>query len=179
MTAPRRSGGSDANTRGIIVLVAAVVVGIILLAKTGGSTTKVNAGKAAGPSVTTTTLATTPDSTPASNPSTTTVASAHDRKVMKVLVLNANGGKSQATKYAAKLTGLGFNASPGPDPAQVPKSAVYYTPSYQADATAVATALGLDPSVVAPLPQTFPSAAAVASRAAKVVVVLGKDAPTI
>ena len=45
----------------------------------------------------------------------------------------------------------------------------------QGDAKA---ALGLDPSSVAPLPKTFPSATVVASRGAKVVVELGKDAPT-
>ncbi|MCU1350801.1 MAG: LytR cell envelope-related transcriptional attenuator [Acidimicrobiales bacterium] len=179
MTAPRHRARPDPSARGLVLLAAVVLVGFVLLLKAGGgSVGPTSSARSSGP--TTTTLTTTPDVTTTTSGSSNTTVPGTLHKTAKVLVLNATGSvPGLATKTSTKLKAKGFNASPAPDPkAPVATSAVYYLPGYQADAAAVAAAGGFSPSVVAPLPAGFPSSAAVTARAGKVVVLLGKDAPT-
>lgn len=174
VTAPRHQRGSDANTRGVIVLVVAVVVGFLLLFKVGGGTsTKGDASKSnkSTSTSTSTTLATTPSSQVST---TAPTGSAHLPSTVKVSVQNGNGTKGLAATNVAKLKAKGYTGAVAGSAAPTAKSVVYAAPDYQADATAIATALGLPPTVVAPMPTPPPAGAA----DAKVVVVLGKDAPT-
>ena len=96
MTAPRRSGADQANARGIIVLLVAVVVGIALMNRADqilGSTET----SGAKPETTTTTTVVDATSTPLSsvvtpNTGNTAPVEAHVPADVRVLVVNAAGG---------------------------------------------------------------------------------------
>ena len=174
MTAPEeRSGGFDANARGIAVLVVAVLIGMLLLWKagdTGGSTPAASTG-------TTTTIAagsitTTPDDT-----TTTTKAATGDHQPadVDVLVLNGSGFAGVAKTNSDAIGEKGFNMlTPANAAAIRAETIVYYADGYQSDAEAVASALGLESSVVDAMPSTSPGPGA---DAANVVVVLGQNTP--
>ncbi|MGI8756274.1 MAG: LytR C-terminal domain-containing protein [Acidimicrobiales bacterium] len=189
MTAPEtRTGGLDANVRGILVLVVAAAVGALLLwqAKPGGGATKVVAGK----STTTTTVDTStlgtgtttsnPLGTPLTTGSTASTSTskpagggAHAPAEVNVVVLNGTGpvGSAASTSKAVQArgyqTGAASNATVKPT-----ATVVYYAPNYQPDAMAVAALLGKGPNVVQPKPSAAPGPGA---DKANVVVVLGKD----
>ena len=179
MTAPqKRAGGLDANARGIAVLVAAVVIGFLLLFNAGddgdGSTN-------AGSTQTTTTVDTSglggSTTTTAGGTTTTTAVSGSDRKPgdVSVLVLNADGPVGSAVAASTTIGAAGYkmgtptNANSA---VTLATSAVYYAEGYQAEATAVALVLGKAASTVQPLPSPVPGPGA---DKANVVVVLGKD----
>lgn len=180
MTAPERSGPADANTRGIIVIVIAVVIGVALLAKLGsggggGSPSAQKSGGATTTSTTTITTQTTPDTsaTTLAGSSPTTRPTAQ----VKVVVLNGSGGKvGIAAKATTALKGKGYSTLPAGSATAIATTTVYYAPNYQADAVAVAAALGHDATAAQPLPSSgVPGGSGTAG--ANVVVVLGKDTP--
>lgn len=178
MTAPEtRTGGFDANARGIAVLVVAVLVALLLLLKAGGDGNTSTAADDTGGGVTTTaplggSTTTTPDDT-----TTTTAASSGDREPKDVTVLVLNGGgpagvakaNSDAIGEKGYTMGAYTNAS-----ATVATTVVYYADGYQAEAEAVASALGKSADVVEAMPDTPPGPGA---DTADVVVVLGQDTP--
>ena len=177
MTAPEQpAGGFDANARGIAVLVVAVIVGLLLLLKAGdgGSSTETSSG---GGGVTTTaplggSTTTTPDDT-----TTTTKATSGDHAPadVTVLVLNGSGLAGVAATNSATIGEKGYKmATPANANANVATTIVYYADGYQADAEAVASALGKSADVVEAMPDTPPGPGA---DAANVVVVLGQDTP--
>ncbi len=184
MTAPtQRSGGPDANARGIAVLVAAVAIGFLLLLKAGdgggNSTLLASSGK------TTTTVdiggigssTTTSPGSGSSTTTTTTTATGSGRQPsqVKVLVLNADGPAGSAATTSQTIGARGYkmgspaNANAG---VTLPKTAVYFAPGYQAEATAVALVLGKTGDIVAAMPSPVPGPGA---DTANVVVVIGKD----
>ena len=181
MTAPQhRSGGLDANARGVIVLVVAVVIGGALLIKAGGH----SSGSAAPKAKTTTTISL--STTVPGGPATTLGSgAAHTPSEVSVIVLNGSG-KAGVAKTAS--TALGTNngytmQSPGNAAATTPTTAVYYAPGYQPDAIAVANALGQGAAVVQPKPSTSlgSTVGGANTRAAtsNVVVVLGANTPAV
>lgn len=167
MTAPRRSrGGDPAAVRGLIVLVVAAAVGIVLLAKSGGGLTHSNTATKTG---TTTTLA--------ASVSTTTVPvtpTTHPPASVTVAVLNGTGGAepNASSENIATLKPLGYTTLP-PNDVKAQTTAVYYLAGYQADAQAIAKALGLPSSSVQPMPATPPTFAV--GGTAQVYVVIGTD----
>lgn len=185
MTAPQqRAGGLDANARGIVVLVAAVLIGLLLLWKTGGDggATAVTAGATTSTTVdisgvTDGATSTTVAGAKAGSNTTTTGATKPDRAPgeVKVLVLNAEGPTGSAAAASDTIGAAGYvmgsaaNAAAG---VKADSTAVYYAEGYQAEATAVALVLGRTADVVAALPSPVPGPGADASN---VVVVLGND----
>src|SRR4051812_8526900 len=93
MTAPEaRPGGLDSNVRGLLVLGAAVVVGVLLLASWGddGGTKVETSGSKTSTTVDTSDLGST-TSPPDEETTTTAPASDHSPSEVSVIVLNGSG----------------------------------------------------------------------------------------
>jgi len=169
-----RSAGAAAG-RGVLLIVFALAIGILLLARAlddGGST--VQTGDASTSSAPATTGETTPTPPAATTPTTGALPPAHDPSQVPVLVLNGREVQGVARANNEELLRLGYNGlPPGNTPAGVATTNVYYTdPAFQADAINVAAALQIPPDRVVPLGDTN---LGVDVSAAKVVVVLGQD----
>ena len=147
----RSAGGAMA--RGIALIVAAVLLGVILLRATDSPEpfanidTEVDDGDE-GTTVTTDPTVTTESTAP---PST-----AHNPAEVTVLVANGAGISGLASTIADQLKGANYVlAEPGNTKAPADESAVFFTPGYEADAAAIAALLSPPPKV-APLPDPAP-----------------------
>lgn len=156
--------------RAILLLAAAVLVGLLLLDHTENPSAVV----VTRPSTTTTTA---PRNSTTTIPATTTTVR-HDPAQVNVLVLNGVDKKKAIAGPGAKaLQNAGFTqATPKDAASTVKKSAVYFTPGFDADATFVAGLLGIPPVAVQPLPTPLPTEVGNPGDA-QIVVVLGPDAP--
>jgi hypothetical protein len=105
-------------------------------------------------------------------------STAHDPASVPVLVLNGvNVQKPIAGSAARTLLAAGYtNSTPKDAATTIPTSAVYFQPGYDADAAAVAAAIGLPAGEIQPLPSPPPPAIGNAGDA-PVIVVVGPDAP--
>jgi hypothetical protein len=182
VTAPGRAASTptppdaeDPRTRtiGIILIAVAVLIGVVLLAKGFGQEDGlVSTAAPANERTTTTTQATAPAGAgTAGDETTTTTAAANAPTNVSVLVANGTGKSGVAGTNADKLKTAGFTKVDTANAPTTSKSAVYYGSGAQADAQAVATALGLDPSVVTAMPSLPP----VDLKGATVLVVVGSD----
>lgn len=147
----RSAGGAMA--RGVALIVAAVLLGVILLRATDSPEPFANVD-------TEDAVADDGDSTVTSDPASTTpsvtATAARDPSEVTVLVANGAGIPGLASTIADQLKGANYVvAEPGNTKAPADDSAVYYTPGYEADAAAVA-ALLTPPPQVAPLPSPAP-----------------------
>lgn len=179
---PRRSGppAPDPASRGVILVVVAVVLGVILLVRGGGVGFDTDAddleiggdgGGDGGAEVTTTTPTT-------EAPPETSVPPAE----LQLVALNGAGVDGYAGRAQQFFNVAGYTSTAAITAADLVESTtVYFAPGFEVDATAVAFLLGLQPEAVQPLPEEqlardpaeFPAATNVA-------VVLGPDvAPTI
>jgi hypothetical protein len=180
MTAPEaRPSGVDSNIRGLLVLGAAVVVGIALLWSWGDDgTTTVDAGQAD----TTTTIDTSNLGTTTTEASgggeastTTTPATDHSPSEVSVIVLNGSGQTGVAASNSATIGEAGYvMLTPGNAPANVDATAVYFVEGYESDAIAVAGLLGKGTDSVSPVTEASLGGA---EGDADVVVILGADTP--
>ena len=167
-----RSAGA-AMGRGILLLAIALVIGIVLLNATDdqppgtdlasgprGSDSSDDGGTAAPASTTTT-------------PPTTAPVAARNPAEVKVLVANASDVRGAAGGARTKLLEAKYNVlSPTDSPTKGAQSSVFFTAEYQADATAVAAALGIPADLVKPLPTPAPVPDL---KTANVLVLLGTD----
>jgi hypothetical protein len=139
--------------RGIALIVAAVLLGVILLRATDSPEPFANVDTAEvddDQGTTVTTDPTAPTTTP------TTVQPAHNSAEVTVLVANGAGIPGLASKVADQLKGANYIvAEPGNTKAPADESAVFFTPGYEADAAAIAALLSPPPKV-APLPDPPP-----------------------
>jgi hypothetical protein len=170
-----RSAGAAAG-RGVLLIVFALALGILLLAKAldgGGGTTASSATSTTAAPVTSAPPASTPAGSEPAAPSTT-LPPAHQPADVPVLVLNGREVQGVARANNDALLRLGYNGLPPGNTAQaVAATTVYFTdPAYQADALAVAQALTIPADKVAPLGSVNLGEDL---KNAKVVVVLGQD----
>lgn len=147
----RSAGGAMA--RGIALIVAAVLLGVILLRATDSPEPFANVDTEDpvddddGTTVTSEPGATTP---------TVTAATVRDPAEVTVLVANGAGIPGLASTVADQLKGANYIvAEPGNTKAPADESAVFFTPGYEADAAAVAALLTPPPKVSA-LPSPAP-----------------------
>ena len=165
----RSAGG--AGVRGLALLALALIIGVVLLntvdadppgttVSTKGAAAAVGSDKADSPAATTTTV-----------PATTTQP-AHAPKDVKVIVANASPVKGAAAGGRNALLAAQYNVLAPANAAAVGESSVYFTPGYDRDALAVATALQLPGTTV----KALPSPAPFDTKGANVVIVLGADA---
>jgi hypothetical protein len=139
--------------RGIALIVAAVLLGVILLRATDSPEPFANVET---DDAVESDNGTTVTSDPAATTPSVTTAAAHDPSEVIVLVANGAGIPGLASTVADQLKGANYVvAEPGNTKAPADESAVFFTPGYEADAAAVA-ALLTPPPKVAPLADPAP-----------------------
>jgi len=179
MTAPEaRPGGLDSNVRGLLVLGAAVVVGILLLASWGddGGTTVETGDAKASTTLDTSDLGST-TSPPEDSTTTTAPPSDHSPSEVSVIVLNGSGQTGAAGTNSETVGAAGYTMlTPGNAPANIDSTTVYYADGYESDAIAVAQLLGKGTDAVKPLSEASLGGA---EGDANVVVILGADTPPV
>lgn len=147
----RSAGGAMA--RGIALIVAAVLLGVVLLRATDAPEPFAGIDASEANEDTGTTVP--EDSTESTATTATTLAS---RNPAEVTVLVANGANipGLASQISDRLKGANYVvAEPANTKAPADESAVFFTPGYEADAAAVAALLSPPPQV-APLPDPPP-----------------------
>src|SRR5205085_11083475 len=159
------------SSRGIVMLAAAVLVGLLPLDHTDDPSAIVTS--TGGATTTTTTPRTSSTTTPP-----TTAPVRHEPAEVKVLVLNGvDKKKAIAGPGARALVNAGFSQTTGKDAAAtVTKSVVYVVPGFDADGKIVAGLLGIPPAAVHVLPTPLPTEVGNPGDA-QIIVVLGPDAP--
>jgi hypothetical protein len=186
MTASRRGrdtegpglpGAGGATLRGALLIAAAVLVGVVLLGKgfdtgflpSSSDTPSEQAGDGDGDDG-----GTDGEGTDGEDATTTTVTpTTHAPAQVRVIVLNGGGPSGAAGTSSTALAGAGFTTLDAGNTDDVTASAVFYAETFQADAAAVAAALGITATPQA-LPATPPTGAPAAGQV-DVVVVLGPD----
>lgn len=156
---------------GVVLVVVAVVVGIFLLAK-GGGTAPIDANAGRSPAAVAT------DKNPGGTTTSAPVV-ATPLGQLKVLVSNGSGTPGRGNTVSSQLISLGYtqaNAKNGTK-ATNQKSAVFFVPGAEADAQAVAAALKLAPTQVAALPPAIPLAKPAELGDSTVLVLVGADFP--
>jgi hypothetical protein len=149
--------------RGVALVVVGVVLGVIVFHSVGRAPGGSVASVAAAPAATSTTT----------SPATTTTAPARPPAQVKTLVANGTKTSGAGAKVSDTLRKAGYNVlAPANTTATAASSAVIFLPGFASEAGAVATALGLAPTTVMPLPTPSPVANVLA---ANVVVVVGPD----
>ena len=159
-----------ASIQAIILIGVAVLIGVVLLWKgfdTEGGVVESSTAKES----TTTTTASASAPPPIDTTTTTAAPAANPPASVSIVVANASGGSGLAGTASTKLQAAGYTKTETSNGPVQAKSAVYYTSGAQADATAVAKALGIDASLVAAMPASPP----VALNGATVLVMLGSD----
>jgi hypothetical protein len=159
--------------RGIALIVAAIVLGVVLLRATD-SPAPVPVKSSTNTTVSTPgTVATGNQATGTTTPTTAGAgAKAHNPTEVAVLVANGSRVKGAAAGLATKLKAANYLVKPSVNTkAAASASVVYYDPGYQADAQAIANTLNPKPAVQ-PMPDVLP----VADRAgAQILVVIAAD----
>jgi hypothetical protein len=158
-----------ARTLGIVLIAVAVLIGVVLLAK--GFSQEDSLVATAAPDNDRTTTTTAGEGGGLVDETTTTTATANAPANVTVLVANGSGKTGVAGTNSDKLKTAGYTKVDTANAPTTTNSVVYFTPGAQADAQAVATALGLDASSVAAMPATPP----VEPAGATVLVVVGSD----
>ncbi|MHB1139567.1 MAG: LytR C-terminal domain-containing protein [Microthrixaceae bacterium] len=162
--------GPNPASRGLILVVAAVLIGAILLIKgpgigfeTDSSDVEIGSGGDEAASTETTVTSSTV-------PGTSVPSSA-----LQVVVLNGAGINGYAAAAASFLNVAGYpNVAAETAGAQVQTTTVYFAPGFEGDAQAIATALSV--GTVSPLPaEQLGKAAEDVPATANVVVVVGPD----
>ena len=173
--ARRRPSEPNANAaRGAVLVIAAVVIGLVLL-RNGldtsetftPSTTDGSAAEDDGSSDSTATDTSTDDAT---------VTTARPPQQVATIVLNDSGVSGAAGRYSDYLANLGYNLTNAEGdtstlPGDAPATQVLYQPGFEPEAQVVAAAIGAPATSVAALGTTLPGTVSGAS----VVVVLGTD----
>jgi hypothetical protein len=172
--------GSNPGVRGALLLGVAVILGIVLLQQfdrgidTGGQVATGSSIPGGGDATTTTrrvgltTVA----------PVTTTAAKAHAKGDVRLLVANGAGIRGLGANTTNALKNLGYaTLSPVDATGPVDKTSIQYADGYEADAREVAASLSLPATVAARM--ASPPVAPADIDDAKVIVILGADAPTL
>jgi hypothetical protein len=147
----RSAGGAMA--RGIALIVAAVVLGVVLLNATDSPEPFVPKVTAADGPTTTTPSTSATDAT--TTTPTTAAAKAHKPGEVQVLVVNGSGVNGAAGRVATTLSSEGYTLKPSGNVKTAAASNVYFQPGYQADAQAIAAKLTPAPGVL-PMPTPAP-----------------------
>ncbi len=181
-----RSAGANA-ARGIMVIVAAVIVGVLLMNRglDGDGANPNTAGAAENPDATTGDTVATGDTTPGQTTetvpggeTTTTTAALpvpRDPSEVSVLVLNGTNGLPGVAGRGTDVLKTKNYLTKDPKDATVDgASVVLFQPGYESEAIAVATAFGVDPALVV---QPFDAAASpiADTQGANIVVRIGAD----
>jgi hypothetical protein len=171
-----RSAGT-AGLRGLVLLAAAVGIGVVLLNRADTVPTAVSNVRTVGSP--TTAKPAKHGATTTTRPVTSTTTPPRAPQDIKVLVANGTHVQRQGARYTNVVHALGYNALSAVDATvQAPASVVYFAPGYAAEAAVLAAALHLPPTKAQPMPTPAP---VVNLNGASLLVVVGPDlanAPT-
>jgi hypothetical protein len=161
--------------RGIALIVAAIVLGVVLLRATDSPAPVPVKSSTNTTASTPGTVATGNQTTGTTTPTTAGAGAgtkAHNPTEVAVLVANGSRVKGAAAGLATKLKAANYLVKPSVNTkATASASVVYYDPGYQADAQTIANTLNPKPAVQ-PMPDVLP----VADRAgAQILVVIAAD----
>jgi hypothetical protein len=152
-----RSAG-NALARGVVLIVAAVLIGIVLLRSTDGSEPFRNVAEDDGGADGSGDPSQPGGDGGGTTSSTAAPATARDPAQVTVLVANGSGVKGAAQRIADTLKASNYvTAQPVNTTARADASAVYYVEGYEPDARAVAKLLNPAPNVAA-MPNPLPVA---------------------
>lgn len=177
MSAEQPPGAPNA-VRGLVIVVVAGLLGLFLLARGGTNSLFADDEPATGAAHVTSTTGNVPTIAP---PPTTAKAPVDTKAPAEVTVAIYNATAGAITGAAgdakAKLTPLGYEQVTLNDaPGAISTSAVYYADGFQANATAIAQALGYDSGAVKAADGATDNPGS--GSGASVVVVIGTDAAT-
>lgn len=168
--APPVSTGSP--MLGVVLVAVAALIGVMLLAKGGGAEKIVTQSSSDGGALATPGGDAGQSPTPTEPVTVVTTPAAQ----LKIIVANGSNVKGVAKKAKDQLAAAGYSLSTAVDAsASVPNSIVYYVAGADADARAVAQAIGLSPDLVALMPTSPPIKQQLGD--AKILVVLSSDSP--
>lgn len=172
--ARRRPAEPTANpTRGAILVVIAVVAGLFLLRNGLDTSETVRASNDDDEQATESDGGDdASDGAPDDGTTTTTTVALRAPAEVPVVVLNGTTVNGAAGRYSEALAAAGYQmGSDGNAEPDVSATQVFFAPEYEAEAAAVASAIGAPEGSVAPLPATPPGEIG----GAQVVVVIGPD----
>jgi hypothetical protein len=151
--------------RAAVLLVVAFLIGVGLLHSADKSTVVIGTTGTTAPKKTTTTTSTAE--------STSTTAVPRDPRTVKVLAANGTSTNGIGDKLRRKLLTANYDALPAVTATnKVTKTTIYYTPGYESEAQALATALGVPSTSVQAMPTRSPVPQV---GTANIVVVAGQD----
>lgn len=140
--------------KGAILVVVALLIGFALLRDDDAGTAQAAVGAADQPAADT--GAGDGDGTDTSSTTTSTTAAPRAPADVKVLVANGSDVDGAAGAQTDALEALGYVAANPTNTDPVPATVIYYTVGYQAEAEALAAAIGAPPTSVTPLPTPAP-----------------------
>jgi hypothetical protein len=142
---------SPRRTR-LVVAIFVVIIGAVIGAVIGGVPATSKPDLVTVHAVVTTTVATTPSEPP------TTQQQARPASEVKVKIVNASSVGGAAPKVGQRLAAKGYQVlPPGPSAKdKISQTLLLYADGRQAEAIALATSLGVVPSLVSPLTATSP-----------------------
>lgn len=184
MTSPRSSnddqlskaaGTGNAATRGVVLIVVAVVIGIVVIVSGLDRDDVIDVGDEASD---TTTTAPTTETTPSTTEATTTTEAPTDTtpaEDVKIVVANASGGVAglAGTTKDQILVPAGYAAEniETVDASPVSTTTIFYTEGNEANAAALATLMSVPGAQVQPMPDPPP----VEVGEADILIMLGPD----
>lgn len=141
--------------RGAILVAVAVVIGVLLLRDDDAATTQVAVGSDTAAEVDDTDVDESGDEDPDATTTTTTEAPRPPAEV-KVLVANGSGVNGAAGGTTDALEALGYVTGTPANAERVEATVVYFTTGFQAEAEALAAAIGAPEDGVTPMPAVAP-----------------------
>ncbi len=151
---PTSTPGQGSVARGAILVAVAVVIGVLLLRDDDTDTTQVAVGSDTSGEVDQGS-AEPEDEDPEATTTSTTVA-LRDPAEVKVLVANGSGTDGAAGGTTDALEALGYVTATPTNAERVPSTIVYFTTGFEAEAEALAAALGATPESVTAMPAVAP-----------------------
>lgn len=152
---PPSTPGQGSVARGVVLVAVAVVIGLLLLRDDDGSPTQVAVGSDTAAEVDDGSAPPDAADDPAQTTTSTTLAP-RDPAEVKVLVANGSGTNGAAGGTTDALEALGYVTATPSNAERVASTVVYYTTGFQAEAEALAAAIGAPPESVTPMPAVAP-----------------------
>lgn len=154
---PPTPPGQGSVARGAILVAVAVVIGVLLLRDDDTATTQVAVGSDTAADVDSGAAVDVDDAGEDAEATTTTTTQAlRDPAEVKVLVANGSGVNGAAGGATDALEALGYVTATPANADRVPATIVYFTTGFQAEAEALAAAIGAPPESVTQMPAVAP-----------------------
>lgn len=149
---PAAPTGQGSVAKGAVLVVVALVIGVLLLRDDDTSTTQIAVGSdRSGQATPDTDVEDDPEAT-----TTTTTEAPRPPSEVKVLVGNGSGVNGAAGGATDALEALGYVTGTPANAERVPATVIYFTDGYEAEAEALAEAMGAPPTAVTPMPAVAP-----------------------